>query len=169
MYERFNENAIEVMKLAEQEARKNGDEYLGMQHIFKGILEGKGIGLQAIKNFGIDIDMVKKRLEDIFSKDEFDEPKKFSGITESVKKLPKLSKAYAQNLNQGDTIGTGHILYTALGEKYGPVAVLLEDVSEYKVNRDMIRDEITSLLTTGKSSLPSKILDKDGKPHQKAI
>lgn len=158
---KFDEQAREAMGFAKEEAKRAGSEYLGTEHIFLGILMVGGVGFQAIKNFDIDIDKLTERVRDIMTKDEFDERKELVGMTPRVEKLLNLAEKYSLELNQ-DFIGTGHLLYGSLAEKYGFAEVLLIDNNRTK---EAIRKELTSLLTTGKSSLPSIILNANGRPY----
>lgn len=158
---KFDEEAREVMEFAEEEAKREGSEYLSTEHIFLGLLQGKGAGFQTIKNFNIDVDKLTERVRDIMARDEFDERKELVGMTPRVEKLLKLAEKYSLELNQ-DFIGTGHLLYGSLAEKYGFAEGLLTDNNKTK---EIIKKELTSLLTTGKSSLPSVILDASGSPY----
>jgi len=159
---KLDEEAKEVIELAKKTAELAGCVYIGTDHIFLGILRGKGVGCQAIKNLDIDIDQLINRVEGIMKKDElddFDKKEELAGMTPRAEKVLKLAEKYSSKLGQR-YIGTGHLLYASLGEEYGFANILLTD--KIGVTRDRIRKELTSLLTTGKSTMPSIILNAHG-------
>lgn len=164
---KFNEEAKEVIELAKKTAELVGCEYIGTEHIFLGILKGEGMGCQAIKNLDIDIDKLVNGVEGIMKKDEldeFNEEQELVGMTPKTKNVLKLAEKYSSELGQ-DYIGTGHLLYASLGEEYGFANILLTD--KMGITRDIIRKELTSLLTTGKSTVPSTVLNASGERFQK--
>jgi ATP-dependent Clp protease ATP-binding subunit ClpC len=57
MYERFTDRARRAMLLANQEAVRHGHEYLGVEHIFCGLLsERGGVAASALKSLSVDFD-----------------------------------------------------------------------------------------------------------------
>lgn len=57
MYERFTDRARRAMMLANQEAVRHGHEYLGVEHIFCGLLsERGGVAASALKSLSVDFD-----------------------------------------------------------------------------------------------------------------
>jgi ATP-dependent Clp protease ATP-binding subunit ClpC len=55
MYERFTDRARNVIKLANQEARRFNHEYIGTEHILLGLLkEGSGVAAVVLKNLKVD-------------------------------------------------------------------------------------------------------------------
>src|ERR1700732_4798688 len=55
MYERFTDRARKVMQLANQQAQRLNHDYVGVEHLFLGIIkEGNGIAAKVLLSFGVD-------------------------------------------------------------------------------------------------------------------
>jgi ATP-dependent Clp protease ATP-binding subunit ClpC len=64
MYERFSDRARKVMQFANAEAQRNGSDYILAEHIFLAMLrEGSGVGMQVLKNLGVDLARLKSEVE----------------------------------------------------------------------------------------------------------
>ena len=69
MYQRLSETAKDVLKLAEQMARQDQQEYVGTEHILLAITEhGLGIGAQVLQNCSVTPDDVKEQLQNLIKK-----------------------------------------------------------------------------------------------------
>jgi ATP-dependent Clp protease ATP-binding subunit ClpC len=64
MYERFSDRARKVMQLANAEAQRSGSDYILPEHILLAMLrEGTGVGVQVLKNLGVDLARLKSEIE----------------------------------------------------------------------------------------------------------
>ncbi len=62
MFERFTDRVRTVMAMANQEARRYNDEFIGPEHILLGLLKGEPGGAAAMLNH-LDVDVPKLRLD----------------------------------------------------------------------------------------------------------
>lgn len=64
MYERFSDRARKVMQLANAEAQDSGSDYIQPEHILLAMFrEGTGVGMQVLKNLGVDLARLKSEIE----------------------------------------------------------------------------------------------------------
>ena len=64
MFERYTENARDVMSRARQEAQKFGHDHIGTEHILLGLIEVKtGIAAEILKSRAIDLRHAKEQVE----------------------------------------------------------------------------------------------------------
>ena len=64
MFDRFTDRARKVMALANQEAQRFNQDYIGTEHILLGLLkEGSGVGATVLKNLEVDIKKLKSPMD----------------------------------------------------------------------------------------------------------
>jgi ATP-dependent Clp protease ATP-binding subunit ClpC len=64
MYERFSDRARKVMQFSNAEAQRSGSDYILPEHILLAMLrEGTGVGVQVLKNLGVDLARLKSEIE----------------------------------------------------------------------------------------------------------
>ncbi len=64
MYERFSDRARKSMQLAQQEAHRQDDEFVGTEHLLLGLVkEQKGVAATALQNLGVDLQRVRGEIE----------------------------------------------------------------------------------------------------------
>src|SRR3569623_930525 len=69
MYERFTDRARKVMQLAYERARRLNQQYIGPDHILLGLLmEGGGIGVEALRNLGVNLHELESTLESLLER-----------------------------------------------------------------------------------------------------
>ena len=68
MYERFSERARAVMQLANAEGDRRGSDEIRPEHILLAMLrEGTGVGVQVLKNLGVNLARLKSEVERLSS------------------------------------------------------------------------------------------------------
>ena len=66
MFERFTDRARRVIVLAQEEARLLNHNYIGTEHILLGLIsEGEGVAAKALESMGIQLDDVRREVEEI--------------------------------------------------------------------------------------------------------
>jgi ATP-dependent Clp protease ATP-binding subunit ClpA len=169
MFERFTPPARSAVVLAQEEARELGHGFIGTEHLLLGLLrEGSGPGPRALarlgiahddvradvvrfvgtpdrgdqellETLGIDLDEVRRRVEDTFGPGALDRARRRWGkgrcedappggripFTPRAKKVLELSLREAERLHHGH-IGTEHILLGLSREGQGLAAKVLE-------------------------------------------
>ena len=64
MFERFTDRTRKVMALANIEAQRLNHEYIRAEHILLGLIkEGRGVGVQVLKNLGVDMEKLRIDLQ----------------------------------------------------------------------------------------------------------
>ena len=64
MYERFTDRARKVLQLANQEAHRSNDEYIGTEHLLLGILqEGTGTAVATLQTFQVGFQEMTQQIE----------------------------------------------------------------------------------------------------------
>ncbi len=143
MFERFTDRARKVMALANQEACRFNQEYIGTEHIFLGLLkEGSGAGATVLRNFNVNLLKMQSELA-----------KSMATGAEWVNtgKLPHTMKAKqavehaineARALNH-DYIGTEHLLLGIIQETEGIAAQVIK---EHNLTYEQVKKEIVNLV-----------------------
>src|SRR5437016_2505495 len=122
MYERFTDRGRKVMQLANQEAQRLNNEYIGTEHLLLGIIrEGSGSAAIILKNLDIDLPKIRMEIEKIVV---------CGPEAVTIAKLPRTPRAKkvieyateeARNLKH-NYVGTEHLLLGLLREQEGVAA-----------------------------------------------
>jgi ATP-dependent Clp protease ATP-binding subunit ClpA len=124
MFERFTDRARSVVRLAEEEARRLGHNYIGTEHILLGLLrEAEGVAAKALQSLGISLDAVRQQVEEIIGRGQ-QVPFESIPFTPRAKKVLELSLRESLQLRH-NYIGTEHILLGLIREGDGVAAQVL--------------------------------------------
>src|SRR5215472_7670414 len=125
MFERFTDQARQVVVQAQEEARTLGHNYIGTEHILLGLLgEPGGLAAQALSSLEISRDAAREQIVEIVGEGA-GQPSGHIPFTPRTKKVLELSLREAQRLGD-DHIGTEHILLGLVREGEGVGAQILE-------------------------------------------
>jgi ATP-dependent Clp protease ATP-binding subunit ClpA len=142
----FTEHIRSVLGRAREEAHRLGHPYIGTEHLLLAlILEGDGIGLNALRNLNIDVEAIRQNIEDTVSVGRRDQTIMLNDLpfTSLGKKALELAIAEAKDMNQV-YVGTEHLLLGILREEKGIAAMVLTDAG---LTLPDARAEILRLLT----------------------
>jgi hypothetical protein len=171
MYERFSDRAQKVMQLANQEAQRLDHEYIGTEHILRGLVkEGGGVAADVLKDFGVQLHTITAEVDKFVQK---------GAPFSSISRLPQTPRAKqvigyameeARNLNH-DYVGTEHILLGLLREDEGFAAQVLMNLglrlekvrAQIQANPGRFDDESCTRRTSDKSRSSVRQLDDDTK------
>lgn len=147
MEAKFSPRVKDVITYSREEALRLGHDYIGVEHLFLGILrEGEGNAVKMLKNLEVNLLELRKNIET--------EIQKLSkGFTQSgniplVKQAERALKiTYLEaKLFKSNLIGTEHLLLSILKDDDNVVSKILENYDiEYdtiKEEMDMVEDEI---------------------------
>ncbi len=124
MFERFTDKARAVVMHAQEEARGLDHNYIGTEHLLLGLLvDGEGMGAQALVACGIDRDKVRSEVERRIGRGS-EAPKGHIPFTPRAKKVLELALRQALRLTH-NYIGTEHVLLGILAEGEGVAAQIL--------------------------------------------
>ena len=64
MEAKFSQRVKDVLIYSREEAQRLGNDYIGLEHLLLGIIrEGEGLAIRILRNLGVDLAEVKKKVE----------------------------------------------------------------------------------------------------------
>ncbi|MCE1246576.1 MAG: ATP-dependent Clp protease ATP-binding subunit [Firmicutes bacterium] len=142
MWEPFTERARKAIVLAQEEAQRLGNNYIGTEHLLLGIIsEGESVAAKVLENLGISLQKVRSEVEAIVGKGTKPGNQEMV-FTPRAKRVIELAFEEARNLSH-NYIGTEHLLLGLVKEGEGVAARVLSNLG---VDPGKIRAEITKLL-----------------------
>lgn len=143
MFERFTDRARRVVVLAQDEARRLNQNYIGTEHLLLGLIhEGDGIAARALETMGISLEAVRAQVIEIIGEGEQPTTGHIP-FTPRARKVLEFSMREALQLGH-NYIGTEHILLGLLREGDGVAAQVL-----IKLGADLnnVRQTVIELLS----------------------
>ncbi len=135
LFERFTDEANEIVDLAGQEAKALGHNYVGVQHILLGLLrEQHGIAAGALESLGVTLEFVRAQVVNrVAPRKEGDPPRvppaSSAPFTPRAKRVLELSFREALSLGkQPPSVGSEHILLSLARENQSLETVILLDL-----------------------------------------
>jgi ATP-dependent Clp protease ATP-binding subunit ClpA len=150
VFERFTEEARQVVVLAQDEARGLKHNYIGTEHILLGLLrEQGGLAASVLVALGLDLDGSRKQVSRIVAASE-DVTGGQIPFTPRAKRVLELALREALSLGQ-NYIGPEHILLGLVRENEGVAAQVL---AEKGLEPEVIRDAVVHSLPEGGHGRP---------------
>lgn len=127
MEAKFSQRVRDVLSFSREEAIKLGNESIGVEHLFLGILrEGKGIAFHLMAEMGMDLIKIKKLIEkSIKNEDRSIPPQEGIPFVRQAERTIKLTYLEAK-LFKSELVGTEHLLLAILKNEDNLVTRLLE-------------------------------------------
>jgi ATP-dependent Clp protease ATP-binding subunit ClpC len=154
MDSKFSPRIKDVLTYSREEAIRLGNDHIGTEHLFLGILrDGEGIAIDVMNRLGLDFTKMRKELE---SKLRQDHSLKFEAAIPLLKTTEKVLKVVfleARAMKES-TVNTGHLLLAILKEKDSLVSNLFKN---YNTGYEEIKYQIEEL---------SRIENKSGFPEE---
>lgn len=129
MEENFSPRVKDVISYSKEEALRLGHDVIGTEHLMLGIIrEGEGSAIQILFDLGVDIQILRQRIEALI-------PANYSGnvnikknipLTRQAEKVLKITLLEAKKL-QSPEIRTAHLLLCILRNEDDPVARVLRN------------------------------------------
>ena len=143
MFERFTEEAIKVIMLSQEEARRLGHNFVGTEQILLGLVaEGTGIAAKVLKSLGVNLKEAREEVETIIGRGSG-----FIGVeipfTPRSKRIFELCLEEASLLGH-DYIGTEHLLLSLIRDGQGVAARVLENLG---VDPRKVRTQVIQMLS----------------------
>jgi ATP-dependent Clp protease ATP-binding subunit ClpA len=146
MFERFTDRARKVMALANQEACRFNQQYIGPEHIFLGLLrEGSGVGATVLKN--CNVNLLKTQIElaksmaagsELINTGKLPHTKEAKSVIEhAIEEARKMNHVY---------VGTEHLLLGIMRETEG---IATQIIKKYNLTYEQVKEEIVDLLGVG--------------------
>ncbi|MEA1878030.1 MAG: ATP-dependent Clp protease ATP-binding subunit [Bacteroidota bacterium] len=149
MDSKFSKRIKDVLSFSREEAIRLGNDFIGTEHIFLGILrEGEGIAIDTLVNLGVNLPEVKRTLESRIKPNTPD----YDSVPEDIPLLKPAERALklvyleakAANSNQ---ITTGHLMLAILKDENSLVTQILDDM---KVDYTIFRHQVVKDLPISK-------------------
>jgi len=162
MEAKFSQRVKDVLIYSREEAIRLGNDYIGLEHLLLGIIrEGEGLAIKIIRNLGIDLAEIRKRIETAVAsnKEKPINPENLPLIKQAERAL-KITYLEAKWFNS-ELIGTEHLLLAILKDENNLVTKTFQN---YGVTYELVKEELKSLLSGGneeKHFEPKDILPKD--------
>ena len=152
-FERFTEPAKRVLTLAQEEAERLGQTYIGTEHILIGLIrQEQGMAARVLRDLGVELAEVRKKMESVLGRSPG--PVRQGMLpTSRVKRVIELSFQEAHRRSSA-SVGTEHLLLGLLLEGEGIAAQVLQDfgvqlarveaVLEALISRDVPPEEVAA-------------------------
>ncbi|MCU0541535.1 MAG: ATP-dependent Clp protease ATP-binding subunit [Oscillatoriaceae cyanobacterium Prado104] len=135
MFERFTEQAIKAIMLAQEEARRLGHNFVGTEQILLGLVgEGTGIAAKVLLEMGLNLKEARYEIEKIIGRGSGFLPPEIP-FTPRVKRIFETALNEARQLGH-NYIGTEHILLGLIQDDEGVAAKVLHNLG---IDRARIR------------------------------
>ncbi|HET9031043.1 MAG TPA: ATP-dependent Clp protease ATP-binding subunit [Candidatus Aquilonibacter sp.] len=142
MWEPFTERARRSIVLAQEEAQRLGNNYIGTEHILLGIIsEGESLAAKVLESLGVNLAKVRQEVEAIVGRGGQTVQQEMV-FTPRAKRVIELAFEEARQLNH-NYIGTEHLLLGLIREGEGVAARVLTNLG---VDPAKVRVQTTSLL-----------------------
>ncbi len=139
MDSQFSPRIKDVLTYSREEAIRLGNEQIGPEHIFLGILrDGEGIAIDILTNLGVNLTEIKEAVEDILRTESEIDPQASIQLLKSAEKALKLVYLEARAFSS-TTINTGHLLLAILKDKDSSIASLL---NEFHINYYILKSRL---------------------------
>jgi len=139
----FSQRVQAVIQLSREEALRLGHDYIGTEHLLLGLVrEGDGIAIEILQNLDLDLDELKKAIEDAVRSTGGTITMGNIPFTKRAERVLRLAAAEAERF-KSNVIGTEHLLLALLKESDGVAAQVLQS---FDISYDTIREELENVL-----------------------
>jgi ATP-dependent Clp protease ATP-binding subunit ClpC len=127
MFERYTENARDVLSHARQEAQKFHHDHIGTEHILLGLIEVKeGVGAEILRHRNVNLRAAKAEVQKLVLQDSPDSGDTFIALPRTTHAHELIDDAVEEaRALKHNFIGTEHLLLALLYEKEGRGAQIL--------------------------------------------
>ncbi len=165
MFEKFTDKARRVLVLAQEEARRLEQPYVGTEHLLLGLIrEGEGIAAQALRRLNVTYDEVIGQVKEIA---EQDAPAAAGHIPFTPRAKRVLEGALRETLQLGQNyISTEHLLLGIVREGNGIAMQVLTNIG---VDGQQVRDAVSELINSAPAPVPFSApgaQQQPGRSHQ---
>ncbi|WP_423127642.1 ATP-dependent Clp protease ATP-binding subunit [Gaoshiqia sp. Z1-71] len=139
MDSQFSPRIKDVLTYSREEAIRLGNEQIGLEHIFLGILrDGEGIAIDILSGLGVNLSEIKEAVENVLRTDKEIDPQASIQLLKSAEKALKLVYLEARALGS-QTISTGHLLLALLKDKDSQISTLM---NEFHINYYILKSRL---------------------------
>ncbi len=149
MEAKFSQRVKDVLTYSREESLRLGNEKIGVEHLFLGIIrEGEGMAIQILNMLGIDTNEIRKTIEKTISSGaKRDKKAENLPLVKQAERALKLTYLEAKMFNS-ELIGTEHLLLAILKDEDNLVTSTL---NKYGIDYDSVREELKSIISHDES------------------
>jgi ATP-dependent Clp protease ATP-binding subunit ClpC len=156
MFDRLTDRVSKIMSIANEEARRFNNEYIGTEHILLGLVkEGNGVGAYVLKDHGVDLRKVRLEVEELVRKG----PEMVT--MDKLPRTPLAEKVFQYAIEESRSfnhnyVGSEHLLLGLLraqGSSEGrdrSVAYEVLTGTGMNLNLEIVRDGVLKLFNLGR-------------------
>ncbi len=139
MDSQFSPRIKDVLSYSREEAIRLGNESIGLEHIFLGILrDGEGIAIEILTNLSVNLSEIKQSIEEKLRTGKDIDSQASVQLLKSAEKALKLVYLEARAFNS-PTINTGHLLLALIKDKESLISNIL---NEYHINYYILKSRL---------------------------
>lgn len=145
MEAKFSPRVKDVLTYSREEALRLGNDFIGVEHFFLGILrEGEGNAVRILKGFNLDLTQLKSELDkQLLATARISSPPGANiPLVKQAERLLKITYLEAK-LFKSPMIGTEHLLLSMLKDEDSVVCATL---NRYGVNYNTVKEELTDMI-----------------------
>ena len=156
MFERYTEDARDVLSHARREAQKFHHDHIGTEHILLGLIEVKtGVAAEIFSHRRINLKIAKAEVQKLVTPGNPDDDDTFIALPRTTHAHEVIDDAVEEaRALKHNYIGTEHLLLALLHEKEGRGAQIL---SVLGLSPDEVRQDIMAFLEHGRNAVPGGI------------
>ncbi len=144
MEAKFSQRVKDVISFSREEALRLGNDFIGVEHLLLGLIrEGDGKAIVVLREFHLDLKMIRKEIEQNLSSSHTSVAKNLSNIplVKQAERVLKLTYLEAK-LYKSPMIGTEHLLLSILKNEDNVACSIL---NKYGVIYENVKDELESM------------------------
>lgn len=144
MEAKFSQRVKDVISFSREEALRLGNDFIGVEHLLLGLIrEGDGKAIMVLREFHLDLKMIRKEIEQNLSTSHPGPSKSLSNIplVKQAERVLKLTYLEAK-LYKSPMIGTEHLLLSILKNEDNVACSIL---NKYGVIYENVKDELESM------------------------
>jgi ATP-dependent Clp protease ATP-binding subunit ClpC len=138
--DRFTERARRVLMLAQEEAKRLNDSYIGTEHLLLGLIqEERGVAARVLRDMGVQTTQIRHLVEESSRRSGNRVRGQAAGLSPRTKRVLERAVDEARRMNH-HYIGTEHLLLGLIGEGGGLAVDVLRDLN---VDLELVRMNTT--------------------------
>jgi len=142
MFEKFTEGAIKVIMLAQEEARRMGNNFVGTEQLLLGVIgQRHGIGGRALSQLSVTLKKTRKEIEKYIGRGT-------GFVASEIPFTPRAKRVLEMSIHEGQDlgvnyVGTEHVLLSLINEADG---IAMRTLDKLRVNIPKLRHLILTLI-----------------------
>ncbi|MFC1573800.1 ATP-dependent Clp protease ATP-binding subunit [Candidatus Latescibacterota bacterium] len=143
----FTDRVKKVLQFAREESARLGHDYIGTEHLLLGLIkEGQGVAVAVMTNMDIQLDALKRSIEDAVQTSSGAMVLSEVPFTPMAKQVLEIAAQEAREM-RNNYIGTEHLLLALTKNKNGIAAQIL---SVFGIDYKSVKEEVMSIISGNK-------------------